>query len=238
MRQLGYPLEIEPRIESLKDFILPDLGAQGPDLLLKIKRAWTLIHRKRKELGKRDCRVKEPYCQWVIERVKEVKLSYSAKVPVPSPEPKPIHASKEEVDALITTIAQLTKENEKLQSKLHAMDKDNTKLKRKSEDDVELLAKSMKKAKIKEYLNEKYRDGLSQADLELYSLCKQLKQTKKEHGEARHWFKLDIKEKKILRNENDVEIKELKFCLHNVKAKVDHECRLNEEVVQTSYVTP
>ncbi|KAI5390959.1 hypothetical protein KIW84_075995 [Lathyrus oleraceus] len=44
-------------------------------------------------------------------RVKEVKLPYSAEVPVPPPEPKSIHTSKGEVDVFRSTIAQLTREN-------------------------------------------------------------------------------------------------------------------------------
>lgn len=52
------------------------------------------------------------------------------------------------------------------------MNRNNTKLKRKTEDDVELLIESRKKAKIEDDLKEKYQDGLSQADLGLTSLHK------------------------------------------------------------------
>lgn len=118
------------------------------------------------------------------------------------------------------------------------MDRDNTKLKKKSEDNDELLAESGKKAKIEEDLKEKYQDGLSQVYLGLTSLFKQLKQTEKEPGEAHHWFELDFKEKKISRNESDVEIEELKMSLHNANTRDDQERRLKEEVMRTSYVTP
>lgn len=87
--------------------------------------------------------------------------------------------------------------------------------------DVELLTESRKKAKIEEDLKEKYHNGLSQADLGLTSLCKQLKQIKKEREEAHCWFELAIKEKKIIRDETDVEIKKLKLSLHNSNTKVD-----------------
>lgn len=66
LRQLGYPIEKEPRVELLKDFILPGLGIENPTLLQKVKRAWTQIHRQGKELGKCDCQAKEPYRQWVM----------------------------------------------------------------------------------------------------------------------------------------------------------------------------
>lgn len=63
MRQLGYLMENEPKVELLKDFFLLGLGAENPNLLQKIKQAWNQIHRKGKELGKRDCRAKESYRQ-------------------------------------------------------------------------------------------------------------------------------------------------------------------------------
>ncbi|KAI5389883.1 hypothetical protein KIW84_075261 [Lathyrus oleraceus] len=133
-----------------------------------------VIHRKGRELGKRHCRAKEPYRQWMVQRAKEVKMPYSVDVPIPSPEPEPVHASKEEVDALKATMAQLTKENEDLRSKLHALDKDHARLKRKSEEDLELLSESRKKAKIKEDLKEKYQEGLAQADMGLIPLVVKL----------------------------------------------------------------
>lgn len=67
-----------------------------------------------------------------------------------------MYASKKEVDALKETIAQLTKENEDLRSKLHVLDRHHAKLKRKSEEDIELLSESQKKAKFEENLKEKY----------------------------------------------------------------------------------
>lgn len=66
MRQLGYLMETEPKAELLKDFFLPGLGRENPTMLQKIKQAWTQIHCKSKELGKRDCRAKETYRQWVV----------------------------------------------------------------------------------------------------------------------------------------------------------------------------
>lgn len=77
MGQLGYPMENEPMSESLKDFILSGLGIENPTLLQKLKQAWTQIHHKGKELGKHDCRAKDPYRQWVVQRAKEVKLPLS-----------------------------------------------------------------------------------------------------------------------------------------------------------------
>ncbi|XP_050893170.1 uncharacterized protein LOC127098588 [Lathyrus oleraceus] len=155
MTQFGYLIENEPRDELLKDFILPGLGTENPTLLKKVKQAWTQIHCKGKELGKRDCRAKEPYLQWI-----------------PPSEPEPVYASKEEVYALKATIPQLIKENKDLRLKLPALDRDHAKLKRKSEEDIELLSESRKMEKIKENLKDKYQDSLTQAYMGLISLRK------------------------------------------------------------------
>ncbi|KAI5441800.1 hypothetical protein KIW84_011024 [Lathyrus oleraceus] len=72
----------------------------------------------------------ESYRQWVVQREKKVKLPYSVDIQIPPPVPEPLYASKEEVDALKSTIAQLTKENEDLRSKLHALDRNHAKLKK------------------------------------------------------------------------------------------------------------
>ncbi|KAI5391068.1 hypothetical protein KIW84_076073 [Lathyrus oleraceus] len=213
-------------------------------LKFKLPRVDTLItlrnkiHRKGKELGKRDCRAKESYRQWVVQRAKEVKIPHSVDVPIPPPEPEPVHASKKEVDALKAIIAQFTKENEDLRSKLHALDRDHARLKRKSEEDLKLLSERRKKAKIEEDLIKKYQEGLAQADMGLSSLCKQLKQMEKEQGDNHHWFELAVKEKKALRDETDLEIQDLKLALREAKTKIEVERRLKEEAIRISYVTP
>ncbi|KAI5396525.1 hypothetical protein KIW84_062661 [Lathyrus oleraceus] len=209
---------------------------ENPTLFQRVKRPWTQIHRQGKELGKRDRRAKEPYRQWMVQRAKEVKLPYSVDVLIPPPEP--VYASKEEVDALKATIAQLTKENGDLRSKLHALDRDHAKMKRKSEDDLELLSEIRKKAKLKEDLKEKYQDGLDQADIGLSSLRKQLKHAEKEQGDNHHWFELVVKEKKALRDKSDLDYHDLKLSLREANAKIEVERHLKEEAIRVSYVTP
>ncbi|KAI5386470.1 hypothetical protein KIW84_072847 [Lathyrus oleraceus] len=182
-RLLGWYVKDHPPCEPLMPesaaevlhLPIEEVSLENPTLLQRVKRAWTQIHRKGKELGKRDYRAKESCHQWVVQRAKEVKMPYSVDVPIPPLEPEPVHASKEEVNGLKATIAQLTKENEDLRSKLHALDRDHARLKKKSEEDLELLSESRKKDKIEENLKEKYQEGLAQADMGLSSLRKQLK---------------------------------------------------------------
>ncbi|KAI5442009.1 hypothetical protein KIW84_011177 [Lathyrus oleraceus] len=70
------------------------LGVENLNLLQTIKQARTQVHRKGKELGKRDYQAKESYRQWVLQRVKEIKLPYNVDVQVPPPEPEPVYPSK------------------------------------------------------------------------------------------------------------------------------------------------
>ncbi|KAI5403096.1 hypothetical protein KIW84_050620 [Lathyrus oleraceus] len=65
-----------------------------------------------------------------------------------------------------------------------------------------------------------------------------LKQTEKERGDNHRWFELAIKEKKALRDESDLEIQDLKLSLREANAKVEVECRLKEEAIRVSYITP
>ncbi|KAI5396947.1 hypothetical protein KIW84_062959 [Lathyrus oleraceus] len=63
--------------------------------------------------------------EWVVQREKEVKLPYNVDVHIAPLELEPVYAYKEEVDALKSNISQLTKENEDLRPKLHALDRDH-----------------------------------------------------------------------------------------------------------------
>src|ERR1044072_3548383 len=110
LRQLGYPLEPEPNDAVLEELLLEDFGKENPQLLRQIRSAWTRIHRKGKELGKRDCVAKEPYKQWVIGRVKEVKLPYAPVVSVKAPELEATHVHVEEFKKLKFTITEMRDE--------------------------------------------------------------------------------------------------------------------------------
>lgn len=60
----------------------------------------------------------------------------------------------------------------------------------------------------------------------------------KERGDNHCWFELDIKEKKALKDESNLEIQNLKLSLHEANAKVVEERRLKEEAIRVSYITP
>jgi hypothetical protein len=116
LRQLGYPLETEPNDAVLEELLLEDFGRENPQLLRQIRSAWTRIHRKGRELGKRDCVAKEPYKQWVMGRVKEVKLPYAPVVSVKAPELEATHVPIEEFNKLKLTITEMRAEEGRQQA--------------------------------------------------------------------------------------------------------------------------
>lgn len=61
---------------------------------------------------------KIPYRQWVLERVKIVKLPFSIEIPPRPATLEPILVSLEEVEELRAKVARLGKENEDLQLSL------------------------------------------------------------------------------------------------------------------------
>ncbi|XP_050877716.1 uncharacterized protein LOC127081508 [Lathyrus oleraceus] len=120
MRQLGYPMEEPPEEKFLEAFLLHDLGVENPTLFARIKKAWEKVNRKGMvDLGKNNCITKEPYFQWIKERVRSIKMPFKIETYGPLPEPKPIHLPIEEAEGLRASLEKLTKENEELLNNLH-----------------------------------------------------------------------------------------------------------------------
>ncbi|KAI5396392.1 hypothetical protein KIW84_062557 [Lathyrus oleraceus] len=65
-----------------------------------------------------------------------------------------------------------------------------------------------------------------------------VKETEKVRGNNHRWFELDVKEKKALRDESDLEIQKLNLSLHDINGKVEVEHRLKKETIRVSYITP
>ena len=67
IRQLGYPLEDKPSDEQLQQLIIHDMGRNDRELLNKIIQAWSRVKKRKAE--KKNVVEKEPYTQWVLDRV-------------------------------------------------------------------------------------------------------------------------------------------------------------------------
>lgn len=130
IRQLGYLIKGPPEERSLEAFLLYDLGVGNHVLFKRIKEAWKSANIKGKaDLGRMNGITKEPYFQWVREKVELIKMSLNIKMLAPLPDPNPTNIPVEEAEELRATIIRLTKENEELHQKLckAAIDRDEFK---------------------------------------------------------------------------------------------------------------
>lgn len=135
LRQLGYPMEDKPDDNAIEGFFMGE-GVKDFDLVKRIRKAWNKVYRKgRHELGKKNVIAREPYTNWVRERVSKNLLPYPPEPPMCARPSKPTHVSKEEADELHDMIAKLTKESEEWEVKFHKATGENMRLKRKSEVD-------------------------------------------------------------------------------------------------------
>jgi hypothetical protein len=142
IRQLGYPMLEKPDDESLEELVLRDMGINDPTMLQKIIRSWAVVHKKGNELRKRRSEIKEPYPQWIKERVKNIKLPFIL-IPSSQPsQPDPVSTSVEEVDELKATIERLEREKEDLQQQLHQTSYERNKFKFHFEEKIKQLKRS------------------------------------------------------------------------------------------------
>lgn len=114
MRQLGYLMEGQQEDKLIEGCILHDMRPEDPVMLWRIIRAWGRVLQKGKELGKINFITKEPYCQWVKERVQEIKLPFSVEIPIQPRTPETMHVPLEEANEINTIISRLEKENKEL----------------------------------------------------------------------------------------------------------------------------
>ena len=102
------------------------MGRNNRELLNKIIRAWSRVSKRKAE--KKNVVAKEPYSQWVLDRVQIIKLpfdidpEYKQEVPVTPP------MSLEEVDDLRKTQKQAHREKEELDLNLLNLTKEKRKM--------------------------------------------------------------------------------------------------------------
>ncbi|KAI5419035.1 hypothetical protein KIW84_043299 [Lathyrus oleraceus] len=239
LRQLGYPMEGPPEANSLEAFLLLDFGVENPSLFQRIKEAWKNINRKGKaELGKANGITKEPYFQWVKERVQIIKMPFVIRTPIPLPELKLTHVPIKEIEELKTAMAKLEKENEELQIKLQQTINEKNNMKWDLERKEAQLQAHVEKFNKEEHKRKKIKVGLEQADHCLNTLKGQLRQAQKECQDNERWWHLATKENKTIRDTLGAQIKELTNFVRQAKAGVDQERRLKKLATEASRVSP
>ncbi|KAI5399784.1 hypothetical protein KIW84_064929 [Lathyrus oleraceus] len=186
------------------------------------KTAWKNVNRKGKaELGRANGITKEPYFQWVKERVQIIKVPFVIRTPIPLPEPKLTHVPIEEMEELKTTMAKLEKENEELQTKLQQTINEKNNMKWELERKEAQLQAHVEKFNKEEHKRKKIKVGLEQADHCLDTLKGQLRQAQKECQDNERWWHLATKENKTIRDTLGAQIKELTNSVRHAKGEVD-----------------
>ncbi|KAI5445919.1 hypothetical protein KIW84_013954 [Lathyrus oleraceus] len=227
------------RGKFLEAFLLLNFGVENPSLFQRIKEAWMNINRKGKaELGRANGITKEPYFQWVKERVQIIKIPFVIRTPIPLPEPKLTHVPIEEMEELKTAMAKLEKENEELQTKLQQTINEKNNMKWELERKDAQLQAHVEKFNKEEHKIKRIKMGLEQADHCLDTLKGQLRQAQKECQDNERWWHLATKENKTIRDALGAQIKELTNYVRHVKAEVDQERRLKKIATKASRVSP
>ena len=119
LRQHWYPLEDKPSDEQLQQLVLYDMGKINPELLKKVIQAWSKVHKKGAEFGRKNDVTREPYTQWVLEMVQIVKLTFVADPTYTEDVSDPLPMFVEEIENLNKDLDQAQKEKEGLEHSLH-----------------------------------------------------------------------------------------------------------------------
>lgn len=96
-------------IGTWEGFILQNTTTEDPTLLKGIH-VWKNINRGRSSLKRPRDESAIPYAEWIKERVRKLKLSFTLERPVVIRAPESVMVSMEEVEALNATILQLRRE--------------------------------------------------------------------------------------------------------------------------------
>ncbi|XP_050889669.1 uncharacterized protein LOC127094956 [Lathyrus oleraceus] len=232
-------MEGPPEEKFLEAFLLHDLGVENPTLFARIKKAWEKVNRKGKaDLGKKNCITKEPYFQWIKERVRSIKMPFKIEMFGPLPESKPTHVPIEEAEGLRASLEKLTRENEELLKNLHLITNEKNEFKWKLERNKAQLQVNVEKVDKEEYKRKRVKHGLDQADSCLNTVKSQLKKAERDCREKEKWWKLTTKQKKEIRETLEAEISNLSVSLCEAKEREERERRSKESALAATQVTP
>ncbi|XP_050902754.1 uncharacterized protein LOC127115200 [Lathyrus oleraceus] len=159
LRKHNYPVNGTPETRALQPFILHDLEMSNP-VMKRVRRAWLIVVREGKELGKRNTLVKEPYTKWVKERAQVIKLPYPFDPSIFPlvPEPEPI--LPKDVEKLNAIIKELVVENTELMIKLNRVTLENENMKNDRERKDKELEATNKRARESDERREKFGHAL------------------------------------------------------------------------------
>ncbi|CAK8561578.1 unnamed protein product [Lathyrus sativus] len=238
IRQFEYPMLGKPEDKELEEMILHERGAKDPSLLCQIVRSWQKVHTKGSDLRRRDGVTRMPFRQWVLERVKIVKLPFSIEAPPKLTTPQPVPVSVEEVEEMRVKIAQLGKENKDLQVKLQNVTNEKNHMRYEIERKDKRIEEMGSKINEEKGKRKRTKVCINQADSCLESLKEQLDHAHRKWRENEQWYLLATKQNKEIRETLGAEIKTLDAALRQSRADEDRERQLKEEALNSSWVKP
>lgn len=108
----------KPKEGLLKSFVLHE-GENDMGMLKRIRQVWGRVHKKAmSELGRKNYITREPYRQWVMEKVPDIKLPSPIEPYVCLRTPKIMYVPTREVEKLKENISRLEQENGELRLSL------------------------------------------------------------------------------------------------------------------------
>jgi chromosome segregation ATPase len=219
----------KPDDESLEELVLRDMGINDPTMLQKIIRSWAVVHKKGNELRKRRSEIKEPYPQWIKERVKNIKLPFIL-IPSSQPsQPDPVSTSVEEVDELKATIERLEREKEDLQQQLHQTSYERNKFKFHFEEKIKQLKRSEEMVEEERAKKERVDECLEGVTNKIQERNDRLNQAWKEIKDWKDLWNHTLEERMEMREGFEARILDLTALLQESQTFASNERQLREE---------
>jgi len=226
--QHGYPMDGPPDAKDLQPFVLSDIQASNPDVRA-VRKAWLKVVRMGKEFGKRNILAKEPYTQWVKERVEKIQLPYILKAPAfpKTPEPEPI--LPEDMEKLATKVKELELENTELRIQMNRVILENQNLKEERKGKAQELEDSNKRARLLEDQKDDLDHILLGSTSVIRTRKEELKKAEYRICELGRLLDKSLMDKKEIKLDFEAQIRDLRDALKKCEEKLSREILQKEE---------
>lgn len=208
--------------------MLSDIQASNPDVRV-VRKAWLKVVRMGKEFGKRNILAKEPYTQWVKERVEKIQLPYILKAPAfpKTPEPEPI--LPEDMEKLVTKVKELEVENAELRIQMNRVILENQNLKEERKGKAQELEDNNKRARLLEDQKDDLDHILLGSTSVIRTRKEELKKAEYRICELGRLLDKSLMDKKEIKLDFEAQIRDLRDALKKCEEKLSREILQKEE---------
>ncbi|XP_050877928.1 uncharacterized protein LOC127081751 [Lathyrus oleraceus] len=226
--QHDYSMDGPPDAKDLQPFVLSDIQASNPDVRA-VRKAWLKVVRMGKEFGKRNILAKEPYTQWMKERVEKIQLPYILKAPAlpKTPEPEPI--LPEDMEKLVTKVKELEVENAELRIQMNRVILENQNLKEERKGKAQELEDSNKRARLLEDQKDDLDHILLGSTSVIRTRKEELKKAEYRICELGRLLDKSLMDKKEIKLDFEAQIRDLREALKKCEEKLSREILQKEE---------